>query len=98
MTDIQHAGYVISDIENNVIYGMGATVDVAWQQVKDEVLAKNPVLDYDGNPAPEDDVFETHYRVHSATQALLDDVAEFGGNIAWRRVDGVACTVEEVDA
>jgi len=86
--------YVIYDKQQNAIFGTGATVDEAWQQVTSET--DRPTNAYD-EPVSDDEWFAA-YTVSGATQALVDLVNERGGDIAWGRVRGVACTVEEEEA
>ncbi len=97
VTDINSAGWVISDKENNVIYGHGATVDDAWAEVVSGVRGDFGT-DIDGNPLTEEQAFERHYKVHSATEALLARVTQDGGAISWDIVRRIACTPEEAEA
>ena len=86
------AGYVIYDSEETAIYGAGASVDDAWQQVMD--LCDRPV-DINGEPVSDDEWFED-FRVRGTTAALIAQVESEGGNIAWGYLAGVACTVGEL--
>ena len=86
------AGYVIYDGEETAIYGAGASVDDAWQQVMD--LCDRPV-NLDGEPVSDDEWY-AQFRVKGATADLLAQVESGGGNIAWGYLAGVACTVGEL--
>ena len=94
MTTINSAGYVITDKENNVIYGHGASVDAAWAEV---VMGARGDFgtNFDGEPLTEEQAFEVHYNVHSASAALLARVDDAGGAISWDFVGRVACTPDE---
>lgn len=94
MTKINSAGYVITDMENNVIYGHGASVDAAWAEVVEGVRG-NFGTNFDGEPLTAEEAFTNHYRVHGATAALLTRVDDAGGAISWDLVGGVACTPAE---
>jgi hypothetical protein len=93
MTKINSTGYVITDRENNVIYGHGASVDAAWAEVVEGV--RDFGTNFDGEPITAEEAFEKHYRVHGATAALLARVEDAGGAINWDLVSGVACTPAE---
>lgn len=95
MTSLQSAGYVVSDINGEVIYGMGETVDEAMVEVRDVCL---PIIGFDGEEIPEEEALEKHFKVWPATAALMDAVRDSGGAIAWGHVGRVACTVEEEEA
>ena len=84
--------YVIYDIEETAIYGAGATVDGAWEQVMD--LCDRPVNGLTGEPVSDDEWF-ARFKVAGATDALIAEVESEGGNIAWCYTNGVACTVAE---
>lgn len=53
-----------------------------------------PFFDADGNDLTDEEA-EKKFDVYPATDALIAQVEAEGGAIAWRIVDGVACTVEE---
>jgi len=84
-------GYVIYDTQEYAIYGAGATVDEAWEQVMDE--CERP-LDTNG-ALVDDDAWYSMFTVSCASQALLDLVEAEGGAIAWCLVDGVVCAPSE---
>lgn len=87
------SNYIVYGKNDYVIYGAGPTVDAAWDEVKRDVLTKNPVLNYDDNSVSEDEVFEKYYAVLPATDALMDMLQAYGGNIPWTRdANGVATT------
>ena len=87
------AGYVIYDSEETAIFGAGASVDDAWQQVME--LCDRPRNFFTGEPVSDDEWFED-FRVRGATAALIAQVESEGGNIAWGYLAGVACTVGEL--
>jgi hypothetical protein len=84
---------VIYDSEETAIYGAGATVDEAWQQVMSS--CDRPLNAFDGEPVS-DEAWFAEFRVKSATAALLEQVASTGGDIAWGYLAGVVCTVGEL--
>ena len=92
MTDLEAAGYIIQDKQGNAIYGAGATVDEAWQQVIDGCA---PFFDAYGNEIDEGEAFTRNFKTYGATAALLAKVEAEGGDIAWDIVRGVACTREQ---
>ena len=94
MTSINSVGYVVTDKENNVIYGHGASVVEAWAEVVDGVRGDFGT-NIDGEPITADQAFDSHYKVHGATAALLARVDDVGGAISWDLVNGVACTPAE---
>ncbi len=97
MTDAaKTAGYVITDRNNEIIYGVGDTVDAAWNMIVQDGLADR--LNADGEPMDRDEVYEKHFRSHPATAALIAEVYERGGNISWGRVGRVLCTIAEEEA
>ena len=83
--------YVIYDLDKTAIYGVGASVDEAWQQVMD--LCERPRNFFTGEPVSDDEWFED-FQVRGATAALVAQVESEGGNIAWGYTSA-ACTVEE---
>jgi hypothetical protein len=80
MTNIEVAGYIVHTDE--AIFGVGDTRESAWA---DAVRFLDP-------ESGEDD---STLHVKPATAALLAEVADQGGNIAWVTVSGVACTLAE---
>lgn len=86
--------YVIYDHEETAIFGAGATVAEAWQQVMD--LCDRPV-NVNGEQVSDDEWFED-FQVRGATAALIAQVESGGGNIAWGYINGAACTVAELVA
>lgn len=88
--------YVIYDHEETAIYGAGATVAEAWQQVMDG--CDRPPNAFDGEPVS-DDAWFARFRVRGATAALIAQVESKGGNIAWGyKANGTTCTVQELVA
>lgn len=85
--------YVIYDLDKTAIFGVGATVDEAWQQVMD--LCERPRNSSTGEPVSDDEWFDD-FRVRGATAALVAQVKREGGNIAWGYINGAACTVDEL--
>ena len=90
---MKHAGYIIQDLEGYAIYGIGQTVDEAWEEVKSAIN----FLDFEGNEVADDVAYHTQFKVFGATQALLDKVKAEGGAISWDIVKGLACTHEETE-
>ena len=90
---INSAGYVIYDKQQTAIYGTGATVDEAWQQVMSNL--DRPVNAFTGEPVSDDEWF-AGFTVRSASVGLLAQVESKGGDIAWGYLGGVACTVDEL--
>lgn len=86
------AGYIIQDKQGTAIFGFGATVDEAWEMVKDGV---GTFFDAYGNEKAEDAAYTEDFTTLGATADLLAQVAADGGDIRWGRVRGIACTVEE---
>lgn len=95
VTTIEAAGYIITDKNQEYIWGMGATVDEAWQMVID---GAGVFLDADGVERDDEEVFTTDYRTYGASAALIAQLWDFGGTIGWGKVGGVACTVEQEEA
>lgn len=87
--------YVIYDKQKTAIYGFGATVNQAWSDAKSNL--DRPVNAFTGEPVSDDEWF-AQFTISSATQALVDLVTKRSGDIAWGRVRGVACTVQEEEA
>jgi hypothetical protein len=82
-------------MQGNAIFGTGESVDEAWAAVVKEC---GPWVNSDDEERDPEEVYENDFRAYGATRALLDQVQEQGGEISWRIVRGVACTVEEADA
>ena len=99
MTNIQHGGYVVCN--NEAIYGVGATSDAAWTDLRAQMDAASITL-----LADDDDSGEqlgswcraSDFTIRSASAALIAKVQREGGNIAWDYVGGVACICDEVKA
>lgn len=72
---------------DGVIYGVGST----------ENEAREAALEYIDHHLPQDERVALLNRMDCVpcSQALADEVAELGGNIAYGMVDGVAVTEEE---
>lgn len=87
-------GYIIQDKQGYAIYGIGATVDEAWAQVVADV---GPFFDAYGNEKADEEAFTEDFKVYGATAALIAQVKDYGGAIAWSVVDGIACTTEEAE-
>ena len=75
---IATAGYIIHD-NNNVIHGVGRTVNEAWHYV---VADLDRPLDIEGNPVDDETWFEFFF-VRPATYELLDAIHEHGGDLLW---------------
>ena len=90
--------YIVTD--NNLIYATGATVDAAWAEARSNLAyAKVQLIgdDADSTECLGSWMRESNLRCLPATQKLAADVADIGGAIAWRSIDGVAMTVAEAD-
>ena len=93
MTNIpMAAGYMIQDIQGNLIFGIGSTVDEAWAMVVD---GAGPFYDADGDEIDDEVALATQFKVYGASAALMEQVEADGGAIAWRVVRGVGVTVDE---
>jgi hypothetical protein len=93
MNLLHTAGYMIQDAQGNAIYGIGSTVNEAWEMVADVV--GSTFFDAYGDPIPADHAYATQFKTYGATAALITQVQAEGGAIAWGVVDGIACTVTE---
>ncbi len=97
-TEVQAAGYIVAD--NETIWGYGETADAAWSHMLEE-MRMNGIQVLDDGEEAEHELAATadadDFRIWPASAALLADVERRGGDIAWRRVGGVACTVAEED-
>jgi hypothetical protein len=89
---IKAVGYMIQDKQGNAIFGVGETVEEAWQQV---VNGAGNFIDAYGDHISSDEAFLTQFRVYGATAALIDEVQTQGGDISWQIIRGVACIKEE---
>lgn len=95
MTTLTATGYIIQDRDGYAIFGIGETKDEAWVEVVDGVGAFHGP---DGGDIPADEARDTQFVTYPATAALLAQVRDCGGQIAWGMIDGVACTADEEDA
>lgn len=95
MSKLNSVGYAIADKTGEAIFGIGTTVDEAWQMVVDD---QGQFEDAYGNIIDPDVAFERNYKVYGATSALLAQVNKEGGALRWHVADGVACTNEEFSA
>ena len=86
-------GYVIYDHDETAIFGTGATVDAAWAEVMG--LCDRPIDAQTGEPVSDEEWFDI-FCVCGASAALLAQVENDGGSIAWGYLAGVACTVGEL--
>ena len=87
-------GYIIQDKDGYAIFGVGATVDEAWEQV---VADAGQFFDADCNEKDAEQAFKEDFKAYGATAALIAKVEADGGAIAWDVVDGIACTIEEAE-
>ena len=107
---LQSAGYIVYDDE--AIWGLGATKDEAWRDFLHEMgiahvavvgtlgdleRGSDATAKMPGELGPES-VRASGYKIAPATDALLERVKKWGGNIAWRQVGAVACTDLEVES
>lgn len=80
---IRHAGHIV--YTNEAIFGSGRTLEAALEDSRQW-------LSHDCDPETDPDVY-----VSPASDALLAEIAERGGAIAWGKVDGICCTVSEAE-
>ena len=91
---IEAAGYMIQDVQGNAIFGIGETVEEAWAKVVEDA---GPFFNAYGDEISNDEAYETKFKAYGASAALMTQVQEYGGLVAWGMVRGVACTEEEED-
>lgn len=77
--------YIIHDNEYT-IWGLGRTVDDAWEDAKANVTGNGEIAHF----------FEDGYRVVPATEALYREVLAMGSDVTWGVLGGVARTNEEL--
>ena len=83
--------FIAQDEYGIAIMSIGETEEEALAiAIKDA----GPLFDADGNYLTDEDA-KKKFIVYPATDALIAQVEAEGGAIAWRIVDGVACTVDE---
>ena len=82
MTTINASGWMVQDRDGYAIFGVGDTEEAAWAQVADGVG---------------DEMNAADFMAFEASSALIQQVNECGGQIAWAVIDGVACTISEAD-
>jgi len=98
-TTITAAGYIVAD-NNNTIYGTGESVADAWNEMTRVMREAQVVLladDDDSTDQLGSWTRESGFQVWPATRALLAQVDDQGGDLAWREVGGVACTRAEAE-
>lgn len=86
----------------DAIWGYGATEDAAWAHFLAEMTANGIEVVQEVPDDPADygsTTLESDYEVSAATEALVKEVQERGGNIAWGFIGGgcVAGTRDEYD-
>ena len=99
MNAITSTGYIVAD-NNGTIHGLGATADLAWEDMERALSAAGiAILDDDADSTEEDGSWTraSGMKIWASTQGLLDDVAKRGGTIAWDRCGMVACTCDEAE-
>lgn len=94
---LKAAGYVITNAE--AIWGIGKTQQEAWMDFERGMAAANVEV-MDAKPESDDGwsppvAVRDDFSCEPATQALLDQIAEGGGNQSWRYDGDVACTSDE---
>jgi hypothetical protein len=94
-TSIRAAGYMIQDRQGNAIYGVGKTVDEAWEMAVD---GAGPFFGPDGETVDNDWAYSNEFKTYGATAALIEQVMQSGGDCSWHIVSGVACTDAEGEA
>ena len=87
--EIIASGYIVYQIDTAVIYGVGQTADEAWTD------AEEWVADAIADAAEEGGDWKAGLAIVEATAALMQEVAESGGDLRWTEVEGVACTRAE---
>jgi hypothetical protein len=95
---IKSAGFVVCN--NEAIWSVGATSEQAWNSFVELMAENHTVIVEDGEEhpdGPEAWVEASDYKIRPATAALIEQVKERGGNVAWDVARGVLCTVEEFD-
>jgi hypothetical protein len=109
MRRLESAGYVV--VDDQAVWGSGPTAQAAWESflsgMSDAgIKVRGEIDDADGAALERDQYGDVlpdqtpanRYKIHAATRALLDRVAEQGGDIAWRVRGVVACLPDEYDA
>jgi len=84
-TTITTAGYIVHDSEG-VIHGLNSTAQGAWDDMLRTMRDAHILGGAEG------------MTIMPATAALLACVDDRGGNVAWGKINGIACTTEEEDA
>lgn len=88
---MEETGFIV--VDQNAIHGIGMTQDSAWRDMEESMkTAKIPHWseiepDSWGNPAPWK---EEDFKTIPASLALLRQVLDFGGNVGFEIVDGIA--------
>ena len=89
---MKSCGYIVV-CNNNIIQGVGTSVDEAWSNV---IRDAGPWIGLDGKERDTDEVYTSGmYKVYPCTQGLINFVADRGGDIWWDVESGVACTADE---
>ena len=100
-TKIKAAGYIVAD--ENVIHAVGATVKEAWDNFLNTMgkIGVTVIDDIGGEKVTEDMIDNSHEytfasknEIFPASAALLADVEDMGGDIAWGTVGGVCCNCD----
>lgn len=101
MTTLKTAGFVIAG--PNAIMAIGPTLEAAIEKFNDNI-GDFPFKTEDGGieyrAFTEDDLGrpqDGHHYALPATAALIAQVEREGGDIGWREVDGIGCTLEEAE-
>lgn len=92
------AGFIVTD--NELIYGVGATEDMAWADMLNTMAHAGIRLLSDDDDSGEEQgswVRESGMTIRSATAQLMADVDSMGGAIGWREARGIACTLAEYE-
>lgn len=100
MNSPAHGGYVVTN--DDAIWSASDTADAAWAQFLADMKSSGVTLLRDDQDEVADSdgpwTRASGYKLISASAALLAEVDDRGGNIAWRTVGGVACTLTEAEA
>ena len=86
--------YIAHDEHGLAIMSVGRTAEEATATA---IAAAGPLFDAEG-AALTDDQARAKFIAMRATPALIAQVEEEGGAIAWGEIDGTACTIAEEEA
>ncbi len=87
-------GYIVQDTDGIAIHGIGETPDEAWAETVDGIRT---FFDAEGAEVGQEIARTTQFETYPATPALLAEVAERGGAIAWDVLGGIAHSPQEIE-